>query len=89
MIAVEWNDFDAPRDPKTNQSVPRTGVLLAVAPTTRDPVNIAYVITEAMPWDKDVPYPRGKRKKIILPVKLTQITVKGVHIPFEPYGAEK
>lgn len=88
MIAVEWNDWHAPGQGPGKPGVPRTGLLLAVAPTTRDPVDLVYVITEAMPWDKDVPYPREKRK-IILPVKLTQITVKGVHIPFEPHGAGK
>lgn len=88
MIAVEWSDWDAPREPKTNKSPSRTGILLSISPTTRDQVNIAYVITEVMPWDEGAHYPR-KNRKIILPVQLSLLTVKGVHIPFEPHGAEK
>lgn len=87
MIAVEWLDHDAPRD-KDNKSMLRNGLLLQVSPTTRDPVNIAFVITKCEQWDRDAPYPRDDRN-IIKALKLSELTVKGVHIPFEPYEGAK
>lgn len=85
MIAVEFTDWDAPRG-KDNKVVSRQGLLLQVTPTTRDPVNIAFVLTKAMRHDGK--YRAGDGETIIMPVQLTSITVKGVSLPFEPMGSK-
>lgn len=91
MIAVEWSDWDAPRDAATNQSLPRTGLLLSIGIGHLDGApncKIAYVITQREHWDKETPHSKGPIK-VIKAVSLSRIVVKGVHLPFEPYEAEK
>lgn len=81
MIAVEWNDWEAPRD-ASHKVYLRQGVLLQMSPTTRDPVNIAFVLTKCMPHDQKHRAKVGDT--IIMAVKMEQITAKGVSLPFEP-----
>lgn len=86
MIAIEWKDWNAPRDSVTSQVIPRTGVLLHVGIAKvkgeTEPRNAAWIIVKKMDHDGGI----GKDgEKIVLAVELTRITITGVHIPFEPY----
>lgn len=89
MIAVEWEH----RDTK-GVDIQRCGMLLQV---TRADVgghgtkDISYVITRRMdgdPWVRG-PVVKDQYPMVILRIDTDQLRVKGVHIPFEPHGAEK
>lgn len=88
MIAVEWEHRN-----NKGVDIQRTGVLLQVtrAEVVRDTKDIAYVITRRMDGD---PWVRGpvvpdRYPMVILRLDMEQLRVKGVHIPFDPHGAEK
>lgn len=90
MIAVEWNDWDGPRD-ADGQQFKRIGALLSVGLARMgghsEPVNVAYVITRAQTWDAGYIYnPNNRPLKVIVTVALNRIIVKGVHLPFETGG---
>lgn len=76
MIAVEFWDFDMPGATRMRQ-----GVLLQVgsAHARQDPVTVAYVITDRMGHDSNYHAKPGER--IILPVQLQYVRVKGTSIP--------
>lgn len=87
MIAVEWED-----------SLPagaymRTGVLLQVMSCREGNRDVCYAIVvtrriDGDPWVRG-PVVKGQYPQVLLKVDMEQIRVKGVHIPFEPHGAEK
>lgn len=83
MIAVEWDDFNAPRGP-ANVMLRRSGKLLQVGLARMDgelnPINVAFVITKCI--DSDKRYGTVKvGDTIILPLLLNKIVIKGVEVP--------
>lgn len=95
MIAVEW------KHELGNGTTPiRTGLMLSTGVaqdqsnmwSSAEPVPCAYVITRRLDGDPFVQghkRPIGDFPNIIMTIATKKLIVKGVHIPFEPHGAEK
>lgn len=95
MIAVEW------KHELGNGTEPiRIGVILSTGMGTdqsdkwspKQPVPCAFIITRRIdgdPFVKGHKRPIGDYPNILMSIALTKLIVKGVHIPFEPHGAEK
>lgn len=83
MISVEFYDHDVPTDHSVQGSAYkwRSGKLLQITPCTpsqHENTYIAFVIVAKMQHDKGY---ANTNEKIILPVKLGYVRVKGTSIP--------
>lgn len=89
MIAVEWIDYNAPRN-SDGRVVWRTGVLISLGAGKikgePDLVNVAHVMVAVEEWDEVSGQCKGD--KAIQTILARRIRVKGVHVPFEPTGSQ-
>lgn len=84
MLTVEFFDGDVPTDHSIKGSAYkwRSGKLMQITPCTPGPhenTYVAFILVSKM--DHDNRHYAGVGDKIILPVKLTYVRVKGTSIP--------